>query len=148
MWASCLNVYLFKLFIVLLSGLFTFTPSSFVSISFVSPRILIRWCNAFSLPPPDFSERLKIWNFGKDKKVSSRRGDVQQKKKIRKKSFFRPLGRFSYHLVYVVDCAGFFITILAAIACYYCTITAHIFFRQQDLIIASYASFVFKCLFI
>ena len=30
-----------------------------------------------------------------------------RRKKIRKKSFFRPLGRFSYHLVYAVDCAGF-----------------------------------------
>ena len=37
-------------------------------------------CNAFSLSPHDFSERLKIYNFGNNKKVSSRREDVQQKK--------------------------------------------------------------------
>ena len=60
----------------------------------------------FCLPPPhDFSKRLKIWNFGKDKKVSSQREDVQQKKKIRKKSFLLPVGRFlRLQCAYIQQC--------------------------------------------
>ena len=52
-----------------------------------SSFVVRRRCNAFSGPPHDFSERLKIWNFGKNKKVSSRRGDVQQKKNPKKVIF-------------------------------------------------------------
>ena len=48
----------------------------------------------FPCPPHDFSERLKIWNFGKNKKVFSQWVDVQQKKNP-KKVIFWPLGRFS-----------------------------------------------------
>ena len=42
-----------------------------------SSFVVRRWCNAFSLSPHDFSERLKIWNFDKNKKVLSRWVDVQ-----------------------------------------------------------------------
>ena len=42
----------------------------------------------FCLSPRDFSERLKIWKFDKNKKVSSRWVEVQQKRKFWKKSFF------------------------------------------------------------
>ena len=42
--------------------------SSFVvRSSFVRRR---RWCNAFSLSPHDFSERLKIWNFDENKTLN------------------------------------------------------------------------------
>ena len=61
----------------------------FLACGVVFSRIL-----TFCLSPHDFSKRLKIWNFDKIKKVSSRRGNLQQKKKNWKKSFFRPLGRF------------------------------------------------------
>ena len=55
--------------------------------------IILYWCccNVFS-SPHEISEPLKIWNFGNNKKVSSRREDVQQKKKIRKKVIFLPCG--------------------------------------------------------
>ena len=42
----------------------------------------------FCLSPHDFSKRLKIWNFGINKKVSSRWIDVQQQRKFRKKVIF------------------------------------------------------------
>ena len=45
----------------------------------------------YSLSPHDFSKRLKIWNFDRNKKVSSWWVDVQQQRKFRKKSFFWPL---------------------------------------------------------
>ena len=47
-------------------------------------------CRNAILSPHDFSERLKIWNFGNNKKVSSWWVDVQQQRKFRKKTFFRP----------------------------------------------------------
>ena len=50
-------------------------------------RHFSRKCS-YSLSPHDFSKRLKIWNFGKNKKVSSRWVDVQQQRKFWKKSFF------------------------------------------------------------
>ena len=68
----------------------------FIFIMIISTRILkfvvfvcsfVVVCNAFC-PPHDFSERLKIWNFGKNKKVLSWWVDVQQQRKFLKKLFF------------------------------------------------------------
>ena len=47
---------------------------------------------AIAPPPHDFSERLKICNFDKNKKVAPRCVDVQEKKKIRKKVIFLACG--------------------------------------------------------
>ena len=49
---------------------------------------------SYSLSPHDFSKRLKIRNFGKNKKVSSRWVDVQQKGKFQKSHFFGLWRRF------------------------------------------------------
>ena len=67
---------------------------SFVVVVVCRSSFVVVRCNAFSLSPQDFSERLKIWNFGNNKKVTSRREDVQEKNKFRKKSFFWPVASF------------------------------------------------------
>ena len=49
---------------------------------------VVRCCRNATLSPHDFSERLKIWNFGNNKKVAPWCVDVQEKKKNEKKLFF------------------------------------------------------------
>ena len=81
--------------------------------SFVRSFVVVRLCSSLFdvtlfLCPPMIS--LNGWRYEILIRTKKFRLDVEmcnRRKKIRKKSFFRPLGRFSYHLVYVVDCAGF-----------------------------------------
>ena len=65
------------------------------SSSFVRRRSFVVDVTLFPCPPHDFSERLKIWNFDKIKKVAPRCVDVQEKKKIPKKNNFLDCGVIS-----------------------------------------------------
>ena len=56
--------------------------------------VVVRCCRNAILSPHDFSERLKIWNFGNNKKVASQWADVQQQRKFEKKLIFRLLAIF------------------------------------------------------
>ena len=61
--------------------------------------VVVRCCRNAILSPHDFSEQLKIWNFGKNKKVSSQ-WVMCNRKEIQKKSFFRPLDLLSHRRFY------------------------------------------------